>query len=31
VIAALGTLDEGEADPDAWQRALTAFREQRKL
>lgn len=31
VIAALGTLDEGEADPDAWQQALAAFRERRKL
>ncbi len=31
VIAALGTLDEGDPDPEAWQQALTAFRERRRL
>ena len=29
LIGALGTLDRGEPDPEAWERALAAFREQR--
>jgi hypothetical protein len=30
LIGALGRLDEGAGDPDAWERALTAFRESRR-
>lgn len=30
VIGALGRLDEGAADPDAWSSALAAFREEHK-